>query len=258
VSEHLFKTVQEVLSGKRLTIAPKRKHNPNLPLKRFVHCASCGTPLTGGLVTGKNKSKKFGYYWCRKSGCRSTMVRKEELEALFVRDLHRLRPDDQTIADFPKVAERVWTESQSDATANVEKLRHRVEEQKAMKSNLLRARLRGEVSQADYAQANSEFDREIEILSERLKASRTNAVTLEAFLRFAKAMVVDIGGAWQRAGAEQKISVQSLLFQNGLKYSQALQKFEHLKPCLFNVVEELSGKNWCLASPTGFEPVFTP
>jgi hypothetical protein len=41
-----------------------------------------------------------------------------------------------------------------------------------MKSNLLRAKLRGEVAQADHAQANNEFDREIEVLTERLEASR--------------------------------------------------------------------------------------
>jgi hypothetical protein len=50
------------------------------------------------------------------------MVRKEELEALFVNDLRRLRPDDQTIADFPKIAERVWMERLGNAAANVEKL----------------------------------------------------------------------------------------------------------------------------------------
>jgi DNA invertase Pin-like site-specific DNA recombinase len=258
VSEQLFQTVQAVLSGKRLTVAPKRKHNPNLPLKWFVRCDSCGTPLTGGLVTGKNKNKKLGYYWCRKSDCRSTLVRKEELEALLVNDLRRLRPDDQTVADFPKVAERVWTERQGNAAAKVEKLRDRLEEQKAMKSALLRAKLCGEVSQADYAYANNEFDREIGVLTECLKASRTSPVTLDAFLRFAKTMVVDIAGAWQRAGAEHKISVQNLLFQNGLRYSQELRKFEHPKPCLFSMVEELGGSNWWLASPTGFEPVLPP
>ena len=30
------------------------------------------------------------------------------------------------------------------------------------------------------------------------------------------------------------------------------------KPCLFNTVEELTDRNWCLASPTGFEPVLPP
>ena len=37
-----------------------------------------------------------------------------------------------------------------------------------MKSELLRAKLRGEVSQADYAQANAKFGAEISILTEKI------------------------------------------------------------------------------------------
>jgi hypothetical protein len=58
--------------------------------------------------------------------------------------------------------------------------------------------------------------------------------------------------------AAQKVGVQNLLCQNGLRYSQESKNFEHLTPCLFNAIEEMSGKDWCLASPTGFEPVLPP
>ena len=80
----------------------------------------------------------------------------------------------------------------------------------------------------------------------------------EAFVQFAKAMLLDIGEAWRLAGAEQKQRVQNFLFQNGLRYSQKLRKFEHLNPCLFNTMEEIGYKGWYLASPTGFEPVLPP
>ena len=36
------------------------------------------------------------------------------------------------------------------------------------------------------------------------------------------------------------------------------EKFEHLNPCLFNAMEDMTGKDWYLASPTGFEPVLPP
>jgi len=46
-------------------------------------------------------------------------------------------------------------------------------------------------------------------------------------------MLLDIAGARQPAGAEQKMHVQNLMFQNGLAYSQESRKFEHFNPCLF-------------------------
>jgi site-specific DNA recombinase len=52
VSQEIFETVQRVLSGRQLIAAPKRKHNPAFPLKHFVKCGTCGTPLTGGMNKG--------------------------------------------------------------------------------------------------------------------------------------------------------------------------------------------------------------
>ena len=103
--------------------------------------------------------------------------------------------------------------------------------------------MNGETSQPDYAQANSEFDCEIGVIEERLQAAQADHVTHAAFLRFANAMLLEIASAWQSAGAEQKVRVQNLLFQRGLRYSQESRKFEHLDPCLFNTMEETTGKN---------------
>jgi hypothetical protein len=100
----------------------------------------------------------------------------------------------------------------------------------------LRAKLNGEISQPDYTQANAEFDCEIRFIEERLQTAQADHVTRAGFLRFANAMLLDIAGGGQRAGAEQKVRVQNLLFQHGLHYSQESRKFEHLNPCLFNTI----------------------
>jgi hypothetical protein len=81
---------------------------------------------------------------------------------------------------------------------------------------------------------------------------------LGTFIRFGQAMLLDISQAWQLAKPEQRIGVQNLLFQRGLRYSQESGEFEHLNPCLFSVMEGMQDKKWWLASPTGFEPVLPP
>jgi site-specific DNA recombinase len=258
VSEEFFRAVQDVLNGKARNGSLQRKCNPLFPLKRFTLCAACGTPITGGLVTGKNKNRKFGYYWCRESSCRSVMVRREELEATFLAHLHSLQPDEQSIAEFPRIAEQAWKKRQGDAEEIAKKQSAWLAELKVLKSELLRTKLRGEVPQSDYAQLNAEFDLEAADIDAQLQSAAKNRLSPEAFVRFAKAMLLDIGEAWRRAGAEQKQRVQNFLFQSGLHYSQELKKFEHPNPCLFNTMEEVGFKNWWLASPTGFEPVLPP
>jgi hypothetical protein len=153
--------------------------------------------------------------------------------------LHRLRPDEQTISEFLKVAEQAWTQRQGDAEATTRTLGARLVQQKRLKSELLLAKLRGEVSQNDYAQANSEFDNEIEAIEGRLNSEQSGGATLAAFLRFADAMMLDVAGAWRSAEPHQRIRLQNLLFQNGLNYSDQSHDFEHIKPSLFSVMQEM-------------------
>jgi site-specific DNA recombinase len=68
VSQETFDRVQAILHGRRPSIVPKRKVNPLLPLKCFVRCESCSTPLTGGLARGRNK-KYPRYWWVSSSRC---------------------------------------------------------------------------------------------------------------------------------------------------------------------------------------------
>jgi site-specific DNA recombinase len=258
VTQELFDRVQQVLSGKKSTVAARKRHNPDLPLKWFVKCEACRTPLTGGFSTGKNKARKYGHYWCRKKECHAVMVAKEMLESEFVVLLCRLRPDRQTIAAFPKIAAKVWERRQGDAEASVKRLRARLEDAKKLKTELLKAKLRGEVPQPDYEQANAEYGDQIAALEGQLQLIQSSKETLERFVRFAELMLVDIAGAWREAGAEQRVGVQNLLFEDGLLYSKRSGFLNTSKPSLFSVLEEISTEQDMLASPTGFEPVLPP
>ena len=78
VPESLFRRVQVVLAAPSAT--PHDLNNPEFPLRRFVACAVCATPLTGSAPKGR--SKRYAYYHCRV--CKGISVRKEQLEARFV------------------------------------------------------------------------------------------------------------------------------------------------------------------------------
>jgi site-specific DNA recombinase len=238
VSQEIFETVQRVLSGRSLSSAPKRKHNPAFPLKHFVKCGVCGTPLAGGM--NKGKLKYYANYWCRNSGCRAVKVPKAVLESEFIEKLRTLRPDAATVAQFPGIAAEVWTRRVGDSGARVTQLTARLEDKKKLKSELLRAKLRGEVSQADYAQASADFDDEIDDITTELEAMDSRKVSLDAFLSFSKLMLVDVATAWQRADIEQRQRVQNFLFQGGIAYDQNRRFLNTTKPPLFQQLRWLT------------------
>ncbi len=47
ISEDLFYRVQSVLSGRVPSTTPQQREHPDLPLRAFVRCESCGRGLTG-------------------------------------------------------------------------------------------------------------------------------------------------------------------------------------------------------------------
>ena len=133
-----------------------------------------------------------------------------------------------------------------------------LDEYRALKSELLKSKLRSEVSQSDYLENNAAFTKRISAIEGELKDIESNDAKLESFIRFAELSLMDIGTAWQVASPEQRQKVQNLLFHHGLTYSMTKGFLNHSKSCLFNVLESLSNENLLLASPTGFEPVLSP
>jgi hypothetical protein len=199
----------------------------------------------------KGKVKHYANYWCRNSGCRAVKVSKSVLESEFIEHLQTLRPDAATVAQFPAIAADVWTRRRGDTGAATRELTARLEEQKTLKTELLRARLRGEVNQADYAQANADFDDEIDGITQELRAVRSQRGTLDAFLRFAKLMLVDIAAAWQRADAERRLRVQNFLFQGGIAYHQNQKFLNTTNPSLFQQLRGLAHCERVVGVPDG-------
>ena len=126
-----------------------------------------------------------------------------------------------------------------------------IRDRKKLKAELLRARLRGDVSQADYAQTTVEFDEEIAGVSRPLHALRSQRGTLDAFLRFSKLMLVDISAAWVRADAEQKLRVQNFLFQDGVAYDQDQKFLNTTNPTLFQQLRSLTHPETSVGVPDG-------
>lgn len=88
VDRRTFDNVQRVLKGKKPSVRAYSRNHPELPLRVFLRCEKCNTPLTGYPVKG------YFYYWCRKPGCGGVKTtRKEVVEAEFLKLLGRLRPD---------------------------------------------------------------------------------------------------------------------------------------------------------------------
>ena len=111
VPESLFRRVQRLLDGKGEPVRPHSRNHQDFPLRRFVACSQCLTPLTGSWSTGR--SKKYAYCHCRK--CKQVNTDKQTLEGLFVELLSRLQPEAAYMRLFKAIVLDVWNGRQGEA-----------------------------------------------------------------------------------------------------------------------------------------------
>jgi hypothetical protein len=117
----------------------------------------------------------------REEGLPGSETFERTLEMEFLSLLDRLRVDPKVPSILPRVA-AVWARKESDGQRDISRL----EEQRNLKRKLLRAKLDGDIVQADHEQANAEFDGEIASIEEQFRAAYSDGMTMEAFLRFAE------------------------------------------------------------------------
>jgi site-specific DNA recombinase len=91
VTEEQFQRVQDILDGRRISVTVQKRNNPDFPLRVFVSCGECSTPLTGAWSTGRRS--RYPYYRCRNSKCKAVNVRGEKMESDFAALVSNLTPN---------------------------------------------------------------------------------------------------------------------------------------------------------------------
>ncbi len=122
VSFETYRKIQERLASH--TRAPARRNlNLDFPLRGFITCGDCGTPLTACWSTGK--TARHPYYLCPKRGCASygKSVRREVLEGQFEALLRKLQPSENLFRIARTMFEDIWNQRLSAGQARSQSLK---------------------------------------------------------------------------------------------------------------------------------------
>jgi hypothetical protein len=209
--------------------------------------------LTGAFCKGRNS--RFPRYWCRHKGCRRVSTPKAALESTFLTFLGRLQPDRDLVADFPKIARRIWEAKQGGSEREARSLKSQLEAQKDRKNRLLTLRMDREICREDFEEATTVAQTVIYEIEEKLRALESNRATAESFVHFAELQLTDMAKVWRIANPEQRERVQNLLFEGGLDYSPETGFLNRSKSSLFSVLEALNIQDANLVDLIGIEPM---
>jgi site-specific DNA recombinase len=217
VSEQLFSSVQEVLAGRSKTAKTRQVLNPEFPLRQIVRCAKCGKGLTGGIA-----KKKFPYYWCYTKDCRSVFVPADGLESAFVRWLSMYEPTTEYLRMLPDIAKDVWEKRQGRATQDSRTLKAKLDEQRYLNSQAIKAKLKGELLEEDFDALKVSITEETALIEKQLQALESERSTMEELIAQTQHELIDLPSAWAQAGLSERRELFEMLFPEGLAWLDSM------------------------------------
>ncbi len=256
VDERIFRNVQLILKGKKPIAAPYKRNRADFPLRRFLRCAECGTPLTGGSSRSAT-GRTYDYYNCYKCHTVKSLAADRAADE-FAKVLMRLQPTALLMSEFPAILKDEWKKRTGDSATTVLKLKLDLREKRTLQEKLITAYLnRDKAILPVFEQMNARFEEEIAALECQISEADMEKATFEQLCEFSKSLLVDIATAWKRANVDQKQRVQNALFPTGLKYHPEKGILNSENACLFNELEDFVSGKMSLVRPERFElPTF--
>ena len=252
IDDRTFADVQRILDGKKPVSSPYKRNRAEFPLRRFLRCSRCGTPLTGGgsrSATGKT----YNYYCCYKCHAVKSLS-AEHAAAEFVALLECLRPSSALVTEFPAILKEEREKRTGGSGGLLRKLRADLRDKESLRQKLVEAYLNKEKGISSvFEQMNAKFEEQITTLQAQIAEAEMTKATFEELLHFSESLLVDISTAWQRADLDQKQRVQNVLFPAGLKYDPEKGILNSENECLFNQLKDFTSGKMLLARPERFE-----
>lgn len=225
VSKELFDKVQDIIDGKRPTVTPRKRNNPEFPLRRFIRCKKCGSFMTSSFSQGKNR--KYGYYHCsRCSSSPESRILKNNLEKGFLEYLKSLNIDNEAIHCLQQTVISVFrnkTQFLAQQRRVLDKSKKELEEEK---SRLIRAIAAGSITGEDGAPEIQKINAQI-AEKQVLISGMDDSIDIDECWEFVKYFLNNLADIWTKADLSLKQKLQCLISPEGFYFEE--KTIKHVK-----------------------------
>jgi site-specific DNA recombinase len=215
VSKEIFLKINNIVLESRNHPVTHKEEDEHLPLKRYMKCKECETPMTGYLV----QKKGLYYYKCRKVGCKNNKSAKQAHEQFMaLMSIFRIDEcDKEIIKTGIKEFYNTFFEELFDNTrlqkAKITELQNKidtVEENHAI----------GKVTTEVFNKYASKYKGEIYEIEKELQKITFADSNLEKCLKFVVNFCVKPNEYWQKAEIGERTILQNIIFPNGIIYDR--------------------------------------
>ncbi|MEM8597602.1 MAG: recombinase family protein [Pseudomonadota bacterium] len=256
ISFETWTRIQHRLKGR--PVAPARADtSAEFPLRGFVACASCGSPMTAAKSTGR--SRRYAYYHCYKRGCPECRksIPAAKIERDFEALLADLRPARQLVDMLEAILRDLW-----DA-----RLAKSGEQAKQAKTQLAvigkkTAKLMDRLMETDSPELIAAYEGQIKTLAEETARLREIAATkarplvgFDTCVRTALSFLANPLKLWHSERPEDRRIVLRLAFGDRLSYCRHEGYSNPNLTFPFKALGGCSAERSGLVEPRGVEPL---
>lgn len=243
VSEELWQQAQDCLRGKNKAM-PKKPTNEDFPLRGLVKCGYCNAKLTGAKPKGR--SKTYPKYWCTNKACSHRFsVSVQKIEADWLQFLEELQPAFDALVNVLPVLAKANAKKRMDNTEHRQRqLSNQLAEKQAVRVKLITAKLNGQLNQENFDIMRDAVVKEIEEIQAAQRAITAQAETFLHLTADTTRQAISARALWIAAPLTEKLTVQSVLFPEGILFRKDLGFFapvtNELEAVVFKSLLDLS------------------
>ncbi len=215
VSKNLFLQVNNVIIEHRNHPVTHQPNDLNLPLKRFMKCGECDTPMTGFLV----KRKNLYYYKCRTKGCRTNKSAKEiHNDFSLILESFQIYSEDIPLI---KKAINIFCDTLFEETKENQKLiQTKLIETNNILENLEERFAVGKIDDEIFDKYRTKYIQEKKEILEEIQKTSINSSNLQKVIDFTINVCLKPLQMWKNINIREKANLQDFIFPNGIIYNK--------------------------------------
>ena len=198
---------------------PRKKQHPEFPLRGFVRCATCGSPLTASNSRGKT-GRLYPYYRCWVKACGAKIqIRAERLEEQLSQVLRRIELTPGMVRLVEAALNDIWNDLRREAREEASTVRRRINDLEKRKKRFIEAYVVEQaIDRATYQSEITAADEALTLLHLELHDATLEDLDVEAAMGFASHVLTKTSTLWEAATPEQKRRLQALIFPEGVTF----------------------------------------
>ena len=244
IDRETFDLVQDIIDGKRKR-TPKlsKPANPNLYLRKFIVCPTCGHILTG--AASKGNGGYYNYYFCNHDH-KHLNVRAEEANKKFVSYISGLKPN-QTVL---KLYNEILMDIKGDCVkANIRQAERLEKDLRSVEERIERVNDKyfdGEITKAEKQQNLTRYEAEANRLKAQIEALRLNEdLNIKEKMSYSFNLIGNLGTFFQSAPCEVKIKLLGSIFPEKIEFDgkkYRTKSYNKMLDIIYQETKQLQGR----------------